>query len=358
MKLTKHDIDGYENVVTCSDKESGLESIIAIHDTTLGPAIGGTRLWPYSSSSVALKDVLRLAQGMTRKASIWGLNSGGGKGIISARPEEKTEKLLRAYGKFVDTFNGKFITGEDMNINVEDVRIIAKETKHILGTEEEYDPSPFTAHGVVCGMKACAKVVYDTSDLSDLTIAIQGLGHVGYNLVKELREKEGVRDIIAADINLKNARKAALKFGIYLARSEEIHAVPHSPGRCDIFSPCAVGAILNSETIPQLKCKIVAGAANNQLEHDMDGQLLHDKRIIYAPDYVINAGGLIAIYMSRDGATKEEIMAKIDEMENKIGEIISLSMVDVHPTYLVARELADERISKRKEWAKDISSWA
>lgn len=353
MKLTKHDISGYEDVVTCSDEESGLESIIAIHDTTLGPAIGGTRLWPYSSSSVALKDVLRLAQGMTRKASIWGLNSGGGKGIISARPEEKTEKLLRAYGKFVDTFNGKFITGEDMNISVEDARIIAKETKHVLGTEEEYDPSPFTAHGVVCGMKACAKAIYDTSDLSDLTIVIQGLGHVGYNLVKELREEEGVRNITAADINLKNARKALLKFGVDLVNPKEIYSVG-----CDIFSPCAIGAVLNSKTIPQLKCRIVAGAANNQLEHDIDGQLLHGKRIIYAPDYAINAGGLLAIYMSRDGATREEIMTKIDEIENKIGEIISLSMVDVHPTYLVARELADGRIAERKEWAKDRSSWA
>jgi len=354
MKLTKHDIDGYENVVTCSDKESGLESVIAIHDTTLGPAIGGTRLWPYSSSSAALKDVLKLAQGMTRKASIWGLNSGGGKGIIAARLEDKTEKLLRAYGKFVDTFNGKFITGEDMNINVEDAKTIAKETKHVLGTEEKYDPSPFTAHGVVCGMKACAKEVYDgVSDLSNLTIAIQGLGHVGYSLVKELREREGVLDIIAADINLKNAEKASLKFGVDLAHPKEIHSTV-----CDIFSPCAVGAVLNSETIPQLKCRIVAGAANNQLEHDIDGQLLHDKRIVYAPDYAINAGGLIAIYMSRGGATREEIMVKIDEVEDKIGEIIWVSMVDVHPTYLVARELADERISKRKEWAKDRSSWA
>ena len=357
MKLTKHNINGYEDVVTCSDEKSGLESIIAIHDTTLGPAIGGTRLWPYSSSSAALKDVLKLAQGMTRKASIWGLNSGGGKGIISARPEEKTEKLLRAYGKFVDTFNGKFITGEDMNISVADAKIMAKETKYVLGTEEEYDPSPFTAHGVVCGMKACAKVIYGTSDLSDLTIAIQGLGHVGYNLVKELREEEGVQNIVGSDIDGEKARRAHIDFGIYLARPEEIHAVPYSPGKCDIFSPCAVGAILNSETIPQLKCKIIAGAANNQLEHDIDGQLLHDKRIIYVPDYVINAGGLISIYMSRDGATKKEIMAKIDEMGNKIGEIISLSMVDVYPTYLVARELADGRIAERKEWVRNISSW-
>jgi len=346
MKLTKHDIDGYENVVMCSDEESGLESIIAIHDTTLGPAIGGTRLWPYSSSSAALKDVLRLAQGMTRKASLCGLNSGGGKGVIAARPKDKTEKLLRAYGKFVDTFNGKFITGEDMNISVEDAKTIAKETKHVLGTEKKYDPS-------------CAKEAYDgVSDLSNLTIAIQGLGHVGYSLVKELREEEGVQNIVGSDVDGEKARRAHIDFGIYLARPEEIHAVPHSPGRCDIFSPCAVGAILNSETIPQLKCKIVAGAANNQLEHDIDGQLLHDKRIVYAPDYAINAGGLIAIYMSRDGATREEIMAKIDEIEDKIGEIIWVSMVDVHPTYLVVRELADERIAKRKEWAKDRSSWA
>lgn len=358
MKLTKHDIDGYEEVVTCSDKESGLESIIAIHDTTLGPAIGGTRLWPYSSSSTALKDVLRLAQGMTRKASIWGLNSGGGKGIISARPEEKTEKLLRAYGKFVDTFNGKFITGEDMNISVDDAKIMAKETRHVLGTEEKYDPSPFTAHGVVCGMKACAKEIYGTSDLSNRTIAIQGLGHVGYNLVKELREKEGVWNIIGSDINKEKAGKAFVDFGIYLTRPEEIYSMLSSVYECDIFSPCAIGGVLNSETIPQLKCKIIAGAANNQLEHDIDGQLLHDKRIVYAPDYAINAGGLIAIYMSRDGATKKEIMAKIDEIENKIGEIVSLSIVDAYPTYLVARELADGRVAERKEWAKDRSNWA
>lgn len=353
MKLTKHDIGGYEDVVTCSDKESGLESIIAIHDTTLGPAIGGTRLWPYSSSRVALKDALRLAQSMTRKASIWGLNSGGGKGIIAARPEEKTEKLLRAYGKFVDTFNGRFITGEDMNISVSDAKVIAKETRYVLGAEEKYDPSPFTAHGIVCGMRACAKEIYGTSNLSDLIIAVQGLGHVGHSLIKELREKEGVQNITAADIDREKAGKVFLKFGVDLVYSREIHSV-----KCDIFSPCAIGAVLNSETIPQLKCKIIAGAANNQLAHDMDGQSLHDKRIIYAPDYVINAGGLIAIYMSRDSTTREEIIAKIDEIENKIGEMISLSMVDDYPTYLVARELADGRIAERKEWEKDRDSWA
>ena len=353
MKLTKHSINGYEDVVTCSDKKSGLESIIAIHDTTLGPAIGGTRLWPYSSSSMALKDVLRLAQGMTRKASIWGLNSGGGKGIIAARPEEKTEKLLRAYGKFVDTFNGKFVTGEDMNISVSDVKVMSKETRHILGAEEKYDPSPFTSHGIVCGMKACAKEIYGTSNLSDLIIAIQGLGQVGYSLIKELQEKEDVRNIMAADIDREKTGKAFADFGVHLVYPTEIYSV-----RCDIFSPCAIGAVLNSETIPQLKCRIVAGAANNQLAHDVDGELLHAERVVYAPDYAINAGGLIAIYMSRDGATREEITAKIDEIENKIGEIISLSMVDDHPTYLVARELADGRIAERKEWAKDRSNWA
>jgi len=353
MKLIKHDIDGYEDVVTCSDKKSGLESIIAIHDTTLGPAIGGTRLWPYSSSSMALADVLRLAQSMTRKASIWGLNSGGGKGIIAARPEEKTEKLLRSYGKFVDTFDGKFITGEDMNISVSDAKVIAKETKYVLGTEEKYDPSPFTAYGIICGMKACAKEIYNTSNLSDLAIAVQGLGHVGYNLIKELREKEEVRNITAADIDREKIGKAFADFGIHLVHPKEIHSV-----KCDIFSPCAIGAVLNSETIPQLKCRVIAGPANNQLACDADGQSLHDKRIVYAPDYAINAGGLIAIYMSRDGATRKEIMAKIDEIENKIGEIISISMLEDHPTYLVARELADRRIAERKEWADNRANWA
>lgn len=331
-----------EEVVFFYDKESGLKAIIAIHDTTLGPALGGTRLWSYYSEEEALIDALRLAKGMSYKASISGIDVGGGKAVIMAKPEQKTEALLRAHGRFVETFKGRFITGEDVGIGIEDAKIMHKETKYVLGISKEIgDPSPFTAHGVVCGIRACAKEMYGSSNLSGLKVAVQGVGHVGYNLAREL--KEGGAELIVTDIREGLTKRAASELGADVVSPEEIYSVD-----CDIFAPCALGAVINDETIPKLKCRIVAGAANNQLKEDRHGKLLYEKEICYAPDYVINAGGLIAIYMDSKKDTKEEIIKKIELIEERIGEIISVSKERNVPTHEIAHRLADERIVKKR----------
>lgn len=339
--LEKHDC---EEAAFFYDKKSGLKAIIVIHDTTLGPAFGGTRLWSYHDEEEALIDALRLARGMSRKSSISGLDAGGGKAVIIAKPEQKTEALLRAHGRCVETFKGGFITGEDVGIGIEDAKIMHKETEHVAGISKEVgDPSPFTANGVVCGMRACAKDVYGSSNLSGLRVAIQGVGHVGYNLAKELH-KEG-SELIVADIREELTKRVSQEFGARVVTLEEIYSVD-----CDIFAPCALGAIINDETIPKLKCKIVAGSANNQLEENRHGRILHEKGIRYAPDYVINAGGLIAVYMEIKQGSMDEIMKKVEQIEEKIGRIISVSKEHNEPTYEIANRLADERIrNKRKE---------
>ena len=334
---------GCEKVTFFYDKGTGLKSIIAIHDTTLGPAWGGTRLWNYRNEEEALIDVLRLSKGMTRKSSISGLDAGGAKAVIIAKPEQKTEELLRAHGRNVETFKGGFITGEDVGIGIEDAKIMHKETEHVAGISKEVgDPSPFTAHGVVCGIRACARDVYGSSTLSSLKVAIQGVGHVGYYLAKELH-KEG-SELIVADIREELTTRVSQEFGATVVPIEEIYSVD-----CDIFAPCALGAIINDETIPKLKCTIVAGSANNQLEENRHGKILHDKGIRYAPDYVINAGGLIAIYMEAKHSTPEEGIKKVEEIEEKIDTIIAVSKKNNEPTYEIANRLADERISDKKK---------
>jgi leucine dehydrogenase len=343
MLFEKIEEYGCEEVAFFYDKEAGLKSIIAIHDTTLGPAWGGTRLWNYRNEEEALIDVLRLAKGMTRKSSISGLDAGGGKAVIIAKPEQKTEALLRAHGRYVETFKGGFITGEDLGIGIEDAKIMHKETEYVVGVSKEFgDPSPFTAHGVVCGIRACARDVYGSSALSGLKVAIQGVGHVGYHLAKELH-KEG-SELIVADMKEELTKRVSQEFGAKVVPQEEIYSVD-----CDIFAPCALGAVINDETIPKLKCKIVAGSANNQLEENRHGRILHEKGIRYAPDYVINAGGLIAIYIESKHGTVEEAMEKLEEIGEKIDKIITISKQNNEPTYEIANRLADERVSDKKK---------
>ena len=333
---------GCEEIAFFYDKETGLKSIIAIHDTTLGPAWGGTRLWNYNSEEEALTDVLRLARGMTRKASISGIDVGGGKAVIIATAEQKTEALLRAHGRCVESFKGRFLTGEDVGIGVEDVEIMRKETEYVAETKGIGDPSPFTAHGVVSGMRACARDVYGSPSLSGLKVAIQGVGHVGYNLARELHE-DGA-ELIVSDISKELTERVSQEFGAQVVGVEEIYSV-----NCDIFAPCALGAIVNDETIPRLTCKIVAGAANNQLKENRHGRLLYERGICYAPDYVINAGGLIAIYMESKHNTVEEIREKIEQIEDRIGKILSVSKEHHKPTHEIAHQLADERILKKRK---------
>jgi len=333
---------GCEEVAFFSDNVSGLKSIIAIHDTTLGPAWGGTRFWDYQSEEEALTDVLRLARGMTRKASISEVGVGGGKAVIMARPEQKTPALLRAYGRCVESFKGRFMTGEDVGIGVEEVEIIREETEHVAETKGFGDPSPFTAHGVVFGMRACAKDVYGSAGLAGLKVAIQGLGHVGYNLAKELHQENA--QLIVTDIREELTKLVSCDFGAHVVAPEEIYSVA-----CDIFAPCALGAIINDKTIPQLSCAIVAGAANNQLEDNRHGMLLYERGIRYAPDYVINAGGLIVIYMESKGHNLEETMEAIEGIGDRIGRVIAISKEQGRPTYEIANQLADDRILKKRK---------
>ena len=333
---------GCEEVAFFSDSVSGYKSIIAIHDTTLGPAWGGTRLWDYQSEDEALRDVLRLARGMTRKASISEVDVGGGKAVIMARPEQKTPALLRAHGRCVESFKGRFMTGEDVGIGVEDVEIMREETEHVAETKGFGDPSPFTAHGVVSGMRACVKDVYGSVSLSGLKVAIQGLGHVGYNLAKELH-REGAQ-LIVTDLREELTQRVSREFGARVVAPGEI-----SSADCDIFAPCALGAVINDETISQLTCAIVAGAANNQLEDNRHGMLLYERGICYAPDYVINAGGLIVIYMESRGHNLKETMEAIERIEDRIGRIIAISKEDKRPTYEIAHQLADDRILKKRK---------
>ena len=334
---------GCEEIAFCYDENTGLKAIIVIHDTTLGPALGGTRLWDYPTEEEALIDALRLARGMTRKASISGVDAGGAKAVIIAKPEQKTGALLRAYGRFVATFHGCFITGEDVGISIEDARIIAKETDYVLGISEEVgDPSPFTAHGVVSGMRACTREVFGTPNLSGLKIAIQGVGAVGYNLARILA-REGA-ELIVTDIREELTNKIAGELGAKVVSPEEIYSV-----ECDVFAPCALGASINDETIPQLRCRVVAGSANNQLKENAHGDELHRRGILYAPDYAINAGGLISAYIDWKEPTTEGIMKKVQEIEHRIGEIISASKKTGEPTHTIAHKVADERIQRKKK---------
>lgn len=286
---------GHEQVVFCHDKATGLKAIIAIHNTVLGPALGGTRMWDYTSENDALTDVLRLSRGMTFKASISGLNLGGGKAVIIGDAKTiKNEALLRRFGKFVDSLKGKYITAEDVNMKTSDMEYIRMETRHVTGLPESMggggDPSPVTAYGVYMGMKATAKKVFGSDSLNGKRVAVQGVGQVGMHLVEHLA-KEGAQ-IFVTDLNRDKVKRIAQEFHATGVAMDEIYDVD-----CDIYAPCALGATVNDDTIGRLRCSMIAGAANNQLKDELrHGYMLLDKSITYAPDFLINAGGLINVY--------------------------------------------------------------
>ena len=329
--MEEHD---YEQLVFCQDKASRLKAIVCIHDTTLGPALGGTRMWPYETEEAAVIDVLRLSRGMTYKNAAAGLNFGGGKTVIIGDPlKDKSEALLRALGRFIESLNGRYITGEDVGICVEDLEFIKLETSHVKGTGA-FDPSPFTGYGVWQGMKACAAEIWGQDDLTGKTVAIQGLGHVGYCLAKHLHES-GAK-LIVADINEANVRRAVQEMQAQAVRPEEIYGV-----ECDIFSPCALGGIINDSTIPQFKCKVVAGSANNQLDTICHGDLLRDRGILYAPDFIINAGGVVG--GTQD--SQEQAFKALTIIYKNLREIFAIAKKDNIPTYQAADTLAEQRIA-------------
>ena len=295
LVIGKMNIMGHEQVVFCQDASTGLRAIIAIHDTTLGPALGGTRMWDYANEEDAIKDVLRLSRGMTFKAAISGLSLGGGKAVIigDAR-NDKTEELMRKFGQFVDDLGGKYITAEDVGMSTKDMQYVRMETKHVTGIPESMggsgDPSPVTAFGVYMGMKAAAKYKWGSDKLVGKTIVVQGIGHVGENLVRYLTKEDA--DVIINDINKERLNELSEKFGATVVMGDDIFDLD-----MDIYAPCALGATVNPDTISRLKCDIIAGAANNQLANEeRDAQLCADRGICYAPDFLINAGGLINVY--------------------------------------------------------------
>ena len=332
----------HEKVLFVNNEKAGLKAIIAVHNTNLGPAIGGCRLFPYASYDDALFDVLRLSRGMSHKNAVAGLPHGGGKGVIIADPSMKTEAMFEAFGEAVNNLGGDYITAEDVNTDCDDALIMMRKTKHICGLPmNSGDPSPFTARGVWQGIKATAKVALGRDDLEGLTIAVQGLGKVGYDLCRHLHES-GAKLIIANRSNKEMAEKAIAEFGAKIVATEEIYAQ-----ECDIFSPNAMGAILNPTTIPQLKCKAVAGGANNQILDDASGIALKARGIYYAPDFVINGGGVINAAAEVDGPyNKEEVLKKVDNIYNTIEHILSESKKTGEPEGVIATRFAESIIYK------------
>ncbi len=334
---------GHEQLVFCHDKVSGLKAIIAIHDTTLGPALGGCRMWKYESEDEAILDALRLAKGMSYKNSVMGLNLGGGKTVVIGDPrQEKSEELFRALGRFVESLGGRYITAEDVGIGTEDITVVRMETDYVAGLPDKSgDPSPATAFGVYRGMKACVRAVFGTESLRDMVVAVQGVGHVGYYLCRHLYD-EGAR-LMASDIYQDRVDVVAREFGVKVVPPDQIYGV-----ECDIFSPCALGAVVNDQTIGRFKCKIIAGSANNQLKDPSHGDQLFQMGILYAPDYVINGGGVtnVAHEYHPAGYAHERAYSQIATIYDKISRVIEISRNQNIPTNRAADVLAEERLDK------------
>ncbi|MDA9563997.1 leucine dehydrogenase [Flavobacteriales bacterium] len=336
---------GHEQVLFCNDEKTGLRAIIAVHNTVLGPSLGGTRMWNYVSEQEALKDVLRLSRGMTFKASISGLNLGGGKAVIIGNSKtDKSEGLFRRFGQFVDSLNGKYITAEDVGISPEDINWVAQETNHVSGLPGKGgDPSPVTAYGVYMGMKASAMEQWGNDSLEGKTVAVQGIGHVGMYLVEYLAKENA--NIIVTDMDQEAIKLAVNNYGVQAVGLDEIYDVA-----MDIYAPCALGATVNDETLKRLNCSIIAGAANNQLANEeVHGLAVMDRGIIYAPDFLINAGGLINCYSELHGYDKDGAMSQTEKIYQTTLDIIKKSKQEDIPTYLAANRMAEDRISKASE---------
>jgi leucine dehydrogenase len=336
--------DGYEQVVFCSDDRSGLKAIIAIHSTALGPALGGTRFYPYRSEEDALVDVLRLAKGMTYKAAAAGLDLGGGKAVIIGDPRRsKTEELLRSYGRFVGTLGGRYITAEDVGTALEDMDVVRRETRWVTGCSRTFggsgDPSPVTAYGVLHGLKACTLEVFGEPDLKGRTVALMGVGKVGYALCGYL-VAEGAK-VTIADVDVDNLARAVKDHGVETTSLDEIHKLD-----ADIFAPCALGGIINDETLGELNCKIIGGAANNQLAAEQHGEKLWDLGILYAPDFVINTGGLINVEDELRGYDRDRAMGRVKAIYRQLQVIFAMAHERKISTSRAAVEYAEDRIRK------------
>lgn len=333
----------HEEVVFCQNKDAGLKAIIAIHNSVLGPALGGLRMWPYATEQDALSDVLRLSRGMTYKAAVSGLNLGGGKAVIIGDPnKDKSEALFRAFGRFVNSLNGRYITAEDVGIDVNDMEYVYRETEFVTGVHQVHggsgDPSPFTAYGTMQGLMAALQVQYGDEDVGKHRYAVQGVGHVGMEFVKLLSER-GAK-VFVTDINQELVQRAVDDYGAEAVSSDEIYDVD-----ANIYSPCALGGTVNENTLERLKCKIICGAANNQLANNEIGDEVQKRGILYAPDYAVNAGGLMNVSLEIDGYNRERAMRMLRTIYFNLGRIFEISKRDSIPTYLAADRMAEERIN-------------
>lgn len=332
----------HEQVVFCHNKDAGLKGIIAIHNTTLGPALGGLRMWPYATEQEALDDVLRLSRGMTYKAAVAGLNLGGGKSVLIGDPRtDKSEALFRAFGRFIDSLNGRYITAEDVGIDVNDMEYVFQETDNCVGVHQVHggsgDPSPFTAFGTLQGIRASLQHQYGNEDVGSYSYAVQGVGHVGFELVKLLRN-EGAK-VFVTDIN-EEAVQACVELGCEAVGLDEIYEVD-----ADVFCPTALGAIVNEQTIPRFKFKVVCGAANNQLATDACGDELARRGILYAPDYAVNAGGLMNVSIEFEGYNRERAKRMMRTIYYNVSKIFQIADRDGIPTWKAADRMAEERVA-------------
>lgn len=331
----------HEQLLFCNDNATGLKAIIAVHNTVLGPALGGTRMWAYDNEMQALNDVLRLSRGMTYKNSLAGLNLGGGKAVIIGDSRTmKSEAYLRRFGKFVDGLAGKYITAEDVGINPADMAYVNMETNHVVGLAgKSGDPSPVTAHGVYVGMKACAQAQFGSDSLAGKKVAVQGVGHVGEYLVEALA-KEGA-EVFITDIHQDTLNRVAQQYGAKIVGLNDIYDID-----MDIYAPCALGATVNTDTLSRLKCSIIAGSSNNQLENEqVHGKMVMDKGIIYAPDYAINSGGVINCYCEVKELSQSWSMNKAEEIYATVLNIVNRSKSENIATYQIANQMAEERIA-------------
>ena len=335
--------DDHEQVVFCKDPASGLKAIIAIHNTGLGPAVGGCRMWPYGSENEALADVLRLSRGMTYKSAISGLPYGGGKAVVIGDPRKhKTAQLFRALGRFVDSLGGRYVVAEDVGTSPADMEWVRQETRHVSGIAEggSGDPSPATAHGVLHGIRASVALRLNRESLDGVRVAVQGLGHVGFDLCKRLADA-GAR-LYVTDINIDAVRRAVSQFGAAAVRPQAIYGV-----EVDVFAPCALGAVLNDETIPRLRAAVVAGSANNQLAQARHGDALRARGILYAPDYVINAGGIINISHEGTAYDQAKAFAQVAGIAATLSQIYRRADRDGIATNVAADRVAEERFKGR-----------
>ena len=348
MEFRQLPVDGYEKVVVAKDHDSGLHAIIAIHDTTLGPALGGLRMWDYPSEEEALTDVLRLARGMTYKSACANTGLGGGKAVmIGDQESDKTEDRFRSMGRFIESLGGRYITAEDVGIGIRELEWIGEETRFVTGLSRQSgssgNPSPFTARGVIRGLFACTEERYGTSHLDRLHYAVQGLGQVGGEVVRCLSMLGAT--VTVSDISEERCQEYVVLPGVEVVPVDEIYEV-----RCDVFMPCALGGILNDETIPRLKTQVVAGCANNQLLQDNHGRELHDRGILYAPDFIINAGGIINVSVEArpEGYDERTAVLKIENIYNALREVFDTARRE----NLTPAEAADRVAEKRLEEAR------